>query len=150
MKTSETIQRICSELTVGNLEAARSILRSEIPFNANAKLSHMLKSSSLRPSRPSSGATFPKSRGTRLSNIGKTQLYLRDGFIDRYEGTRLIFPGVLRLLSHLMPLDFPYHSHWKMSACHSLYWNLQPTLDHMVPSPRGGADTPENMVCTSM
>jgi hypothetical protein len=36
-------------------------------------------------------------------------IFLRDGFIDRYSGKRLVFPGTLRVLSILLPVEFPYH-----------------------------------------
>src|SRR3979411_1868617 len=47
-----------------------------------------------------------------------TGVFLRDGFIDRYRGTRLVFPPVLRLLSHYLPAEFPYHNNGKMSEGH--------------------------------
>ena len=65
-------------------------------------------------------------------------------------GKRLVFPGTLRLLSHLLPEEIPYHPNWKYSECHSLYWHLYPTVDHVVPIARGGLDTTGNLVCTSM
>ena len=79
-----------------------------------------------------------------------TRVYVRDGFIDRYSGTRLIFPGVLRLLSLHLPTDFPFHPNWKMSETHEAYWELSATVDHVVPVTRGGANSEENWVTTSM
>ena len=46
------------------------------------------------------------------------QQFKKDGFIDRYSGGKLVNPGFLKALSHYMPEEFPYHSHWKMEACH--------------------------------
>ncbi|MCK5133872.1 MAG: HNH endonuclease [Candidatus Sabulitectum sp.] len=77
------------------------------------------------------------------------RVFLRDGFIDRYSGEKLLFPPVLRIISLLYPLEFPYHSHWKMDRCHLAYWHLIPTIDHVVPVSRGGLDEEANMVCTS-
>lgn len=77
-------------------------------------------------------------------------VFLRDGFIDRYSGVRLVFPGVLRLLSQLLPSEFPFHPNWKMSETHVAFWELFPTIDHVKPIARGGADTEDNMVSTSM
>lgn len=79
-----------------------------------------------------------------------TQIFIRDGFIDRYRGTRLVFPPVLRLLSHYLPKEFPFHKNGKMSEGHIAYWELFPTIDHVVPVARGGTDTEENWVCCSM
>jgi hypothetical protein len=59
---------------------------------------------------------------------------MRDGFCDRYSGDRLIFSGVLRVLSDLFPLEFQWHPNWKIGACHNFYWLLQPTIDHIVPN----------------
>jgi hypothetical protein len=75
---------------------------------------------------------------------------LRDGFVDRYTGQRLIYIGALRLLSYLMPTDFPYHKNGKMDQCHIAYWELIPTIDHIVPISRGGMDHVNNWVTTSM
>jgi len=75
---------------------------------------------------------------------------VRDGFIDRYSGQRLVFPPVLRLLSRALPVEFPSHPNWKMDACHLAYWELVPTVDHIVPIARGDADDPANWITTSM
>lgn len=77
------------------------------------------------------------------------RIFLRDGFIDRYSGERLVFPGSLRLLSLLLPDEIPYQLNWN-SECDPLYWALYPTLDHVVAVARGGADCADNLVCTSM
>jgi hypothetical protein len=77
-------------------------------------------------------------------------VFLRDGFIDRYSGARLVFPGVLRFLSRLLPAEFPFHLNWKMAETHIAFWELFPTIDHVVPIARGGTDAEDNMVSTSM
>ncbi|MCY1257589.1 hypothetical protein D9M68_82000 [compost metagenome] len=79
-----------------------------------------------------------------------TKVFLRDGFIDRYRGTRLVFPPVLRLLSHYLPGVFPYHKNWKMDKCHPAYWQLLATIDHVIPIARGGSDDETNCACCSM
>ena len=77
------------------------------------------------------------------------RVWLRDGFVDRYDGARLVFPGALRLLSELLPAEFPYHPNWKVGETHPAYWDLCPVLDHVVPVSRGGADGDANWVTTS-
>lgn len=77
-------------------------------------------------------------------------VYYRDGFVDRYSADRLVHPGVLRVLSALYPEDFPAHPNWAMARTHFAYWELFPSLDHVVPVSRGGADGESNWVTTSM
>jgi hypothetical protein len=74
---------------------------------------------------------------------------VRDGFVDRYTGTRLVFPGTLRLLSILSPEELPFHPNWAYDRCHPMYWELYPTLDHVHPIALGGADAEESWVTTS-
>jgi hypothetical protein len=77
-------------------------------------------------------------------------LFIRDGFIDRYTGNRLISPGVLRLLQVVLGEDFPAHPNWKVSETHPAFWELFPTVDHLVPVSRGGRDDESNWVTASM
>jgi len=80
----------------------------------------------------------------------KMAQFKKDGFIDRYSGQKLLNPGLLKVLSHYMPDEFPYHSHWKMEECHSAYWEFVPTVDHIYPVALGGVDSEENWATTSM
>ncbi|HMU34810.1 MAG TPA: hypothetical protein PKC89_13210 [Pyrinomonadaceae bacterium] len=88
--------------------------------------------------------------GRKYNEYESTTIFLRDGFLDRYSGSKLVFPASLRLISHLMPAEFPAHPNWKMSESHMVYWELFPTIDHVVPVARGGADDQTNWVTTSM
>lgn len=94
---------------------------------------------------------------TPLNNAGRsytaieaTRIFVRDGFIDRYSGARLVHPAALRVLSRRLPFEFPFHPNWKMTHTHPAYWELSPTIDHIVPVARGGADLDDNRVTTSM
>ena len=80
----------------------------------------------------------------------KMRQFINDGFIDRYTGNKLLNPGILKIISHYFPEDFPYHPHWKMSETHIAYWELIPTLDHIYPIAKGGQDYEKNWVTTSM
>jgi hypothetical protein len=91
-----------------------------------------------------------KGAGRNFTKLQSLRIFLRDGFIDRYSGDRLVFPGVLRVLSLILPQDFPYHPHWKMEETHVAYWQLSPTVDHVVPLARGGANNEANVLTTSM
>ena len=83
------------------------------------------------------------------SPLQALRVWLRDGFVDRYDGERLVFPGALRLLSLLMPEAFPYHPNWKVDETHPAYWRLHPTVDHVVPVALGGGEDDANRVTTS-
>ena len=80
----------------------------------------------------------------------KIKQFIKDGFIDRYSGQRLVNPGLLKVISYYLPNVFPYHPHWKMDECHNAYWELIPTVDHIHPIALGGADSEENYATTSM
>lgn len=49
-----------------------------------------------------------------------------------------------------MPEEFPAHPNWDMSESHIVYWELFPTIDHVIPLARGGPDDEMNWVTTSM
>lgn len=80
----------------------------------------------------------------------KMEQFVRDGFIDRYSGKQLLNPGILRVISYYFPDEFPYQEHWKMESCHRAYWELVPTIDHIVPIAVGGKDEVDNWATTSM
>lgn len=122
---AETIAASCSALEEQGIESARQILQMRFPFERIM------------------------GNGRSYTRKQKTKLFLRDGFIDRYSGDKLIFPPVLKILSNLMPDVFPYHKNWKTDQCHMAYWKLYPTIDHIVPVTRGGEDREENWACTS-
>jgi len=92
-----------------------------------------------------------------LANVGRSytirqalDVFIRDGFIDRYSGERLICPATLRLISKRLPEAFPFHANWRTDASHFGYWELCPTVDHVMPVSRGGTDDESNWVTTSM
>jgi len=122
----DVIKTICGALSEGNIADASGIARREYPF-------------------------FVPSLVTR--NFNETQalrIFVRDGFVDRYSGKHLLFPPVLRLLSLLLPKEFPFHRNWKMKETHPIYWERFPTLDHIIPIARGGTDDADNLISTSM
>lgn len=119
------IEKICSEIRNDDLESARRLINENYPFKVLIN------------------------KGRNYTESQKTRVFIRDGFIDRYSGEKMIFPPVLRVISSLMPEEFPFHKNWKTSDCHLAYWQLLPTIDHIVPVSRGGADEEYNWVCTS-
>jgi 5-methylcytosine-specific restriction endonuclease McrA len=117
---------VCSALSSGQAAVATDILRSSYPFV------------------PLSNA------GRRYSVRQMFNIFARDGFIDRYSGARLVHPATLRLISKRLPEQFPFQSNWRADARHFAYWELSPTIDHLVPVSRGGADNESDWVTTSM
>ena len=95
---------------------------------------------------------FQKLFSTKRAYTDKQKMaqFKKDGFVDRYSGQKLLNPGLLKVLSHYMPDDFPFHPHWKTQACHNAYWEFVPTVDHIYPIALGGADSEENWATTSM
>jgi hypothetical protein len=86
----------------------------------------------------------------QYSKYQMCRVFLNDGFIDRYSGDKLIFPGLIKILTIEFPDIFKYHRNWKMSETHLIYWELFPTIDHLIPIARGGHDNENNWITTSM
>lgn len=120
------INTICSSLSDKDIERGSKIIKERYPF-------------------------IPyKQESRKYSDAVKLRIFMRDGFIDRYSGDQLVFPGVLKIISNIYPNDFPYQTNWKMSECHMAWWHLYPTIDHMEPIAIGGQNHDKNLVSTSM
>jgi hypothetical protein len=122
---STTLAEVCALLTSGNVTDARNVLQTRYPFVA---------------------PQFSKRTYTPKESMN---VFVRDGFIDRYSGARLVFPGTLRLIHRMAPEEFPFQKNWKMSETHIAFWDLFPTVDHEFPIARGGKDCIDNWVTTS-
>ena len=94
--------------------------------------------------------TYFETEKRSYTTVQKMEQFIRDGFIDRYTGEKLVNPGILKIISRYFPEDFPYHPHWKMTETHIAYWDLIPTIDHVYPIAKGGHDDKNNWVTTSM
>ena len=86
----------------------------------------------------------------QYSRYQMCRVFLRDGFIDRCSGDKLLFLGIIMLLSFEFPEIFKYHTNWKMSEISMVYQELFTTIDHFVPVARGGKDEESNWITTSM
>jgi hypothetical protein len=122
----ETLASVCRLLSSGRIDDARDAIRCEYPLVPPAAVKR------------------------QYGDLESVRVFMRDGFIDRYSGDRLVFPGALRLISSCLPEVFPYHPNWKMTETHIAYWELSPTVDHVVPVARGGPDREDNWATTSM
>ncbi len=144
-EAADSIASVCTLLERDDLERARSLLRLECPDGP-------------LPSPPTAPAAEDSPQRTRVAEPDERRygtpdalrLFLRDGFVDRYSGARLVFPPVLRWISQLLPDALPFHPNWKVGSGHRLYWEIVPTVDHIVPVILGGKDDPENEVTTLM
>jgi hypothetical protein len=117
---------VCAALSVNQPDEAGMILREQYPFVSLAKV------------------------GRRYSVRQMLTTFVRDGFVDRYSGVRLVCAAALRLISKRLPDQFPFQPNWRTDACHFAFWDLAPTIDHIVPVSRGGTDDESNWATTSM
>ena len=125
----DAIKNVCEKIRQKKIEDAKKIINDRCPF--------------IPP--------IEKEERISFSEEYKTELLWRDGFIDRYSTARekLIHPAVLRIFSECMPVEFPYDSHWNMEKTHIAYYQLYPSVDHVIPHARGGTNEKDNLVCTS-
>ena len=92
---------------------------------------------------------YKKIEKRNYSDREKLKIFIRDGFIDRYSGDKLLNPGILKVFSMYFPQEFPYHRNWKMNETHIAYWELVPTINHINPVAIGGKDEDDNIITTS-
>ncbi|MFJ8234128.1 hypothetical protein ACIQ34_00120 [Ureibacillus sp. NPDC094379] len=74
---SDVLKEVCNFLDLNNESKAEDAINRHYPFQ---KIDYL-------------------NRSHTKSKI--LEIFLRDGFIDRYSGNKLIFPPVLRLLSQI-------------------------------------------------
>ena len=119
MDKVEILEDVSKNILKNNINGAKRIIETEYPFKK------------------------PIVKIRKYTDKEKMEQFVKDGFIDRYSGQKLVNPGLLKVLSYYMPDVFPYHSHWKMENCHNAYWELVPTLDHIFPIALGGVQLVE-------
>src|SRR5215213_9680583 len=95
---SSVIAEVCAALVSGAVDHPASIAKRDYPFAPEPIVKR------------------------KYGPLESTRLFIRDGFIDRYTGERLVFPPVLRVLSAVLPAEFPYHPNWKTDLTHPSYW----------------------------
>ena len=81
---AEILALVCNSLDQDDGKGARALLRSRYPFMPVAKVAR------------------------RYTDRDCMRVFFRDGFVDRYTGTQLVHPGALRLLSIVLPDEFPF------------------------------------------
>jgi len=123
---AETLRAVFAHIRTGDLPRAAATLQQDYPYKTL------------------------RNAGRRITPYQSTEVFLRDGFVDRYTGQRLVNPAALRLVAALLPEEFPAHKNWKLSETHVAFYELFPTIDHLVPVARGGPDEENNWITTSM
>jgi hypothetical protein len=155
VNSCQAISFVCESLTLADIGQAKAIARAHYPFRPTTykEISASLITDRIRQAKETAKinskpkTAVPDKR--KWNALNYTKLFIRDGFTDRYSGRKLVFPGTLRLLSVLMPEEFPEHPNWALKHGHIMYWELLPTLDHVDPLARGGKDEESNWVSTS-
>ena len=84
---SEVLKRVAINLIAQNKSGAIKIIQNDYPF-----------------------VHLERERRT-YTDKQKIKQSIKDGFIDRYSGQRLVNPGLLKVISCYLPDVFPYHPH---------------------------------------
>lgn len=149
----------CRHLSDGDVAAAREVLAHSYPLDATVQGPCPYRGTRLQEPLIEPGPSRPRSPSpSRLA-----ELHSRDGHVDRYTGSRLISPIVLRLLGHEThgPLRevLPYHVNGGRggparrggsAVCHQAGFELYATYEHVRPIRVGGSDTLDNLVTCSV
>jgi hypothetical protein len=136
---AELIARVCAALSDDRTDDALAILK-------DYRVEKWVRRSRTR-AEPAAKAVHDDEQRSRALDV---RAFIRDGFLDRYTGKRLVFPGTLRLISVRLGSAFPYHPNWKFDVGHYAYWELFPTIDHRRPRKQGGTHQLDSLLTTSM
>lgn len=103
-KKIETIEKASKLLLNNNKEEALEIINNQYKFE------------------------YKKTGKRSYNDKEKLKIFIRDGFIDRYSGDKLLNPGILKVFSAYFPKEFPYHRNWKMDEINNSIksnWTLE-------------------------
>src|SRR5688572_11023776 len=105
METVYRIKEICSLLLDDKKHEARHLANNALPFDNSYNVKEITEQSltliqidELAQYQDLNESYNEKSKGGYAKNISK--VLLRDGFVDRYTGKQLLFPGILFLLHY--------------------------------------------------
>ena len=151
-KNADVLKQAAEFILADKIEDAGAIIRAQYPFvpGKGLEFPEMPVFASSETEETSSPFTqtvriiTTKRENRKYTEIQQMEQFFKDGFVDRYFGTRLINSGLLRLMSEKLPKEFPYHPHWKTEECHIAYWYYQPTMDHIIPVFLGGENQLSN------
>ena len=135
------IEEIALAISVGDLEKARQIAIA---------LPKRIKKKKIANAEYAKSSNLENNKARKYTESDLIKLFIRDRFIDRYTGLRLVIPPSLRVISNIIPEAFPFHPNWAEGKGHDAYWDLSATADHIKPVAENGQDDPDNLVSTSM
>lgn len=144
------IVEVCAALSDGDIDKSREIISTKYPHNKTLPKVERAKQIFNKVPRQKSMFTAESIKAkTNNDTQMRLAIFMRDGFIDRYFGDKLIFSGTLRIISLIMPDIFPYQSHGDTKLCHQSWWDLHTSISHITPTVIGGSDSTENLLCAS-
>ena len=82
----DALVETCAALSCDNVERAAEIVRTKYPH------------------RP------PIEKRKSFAKNKQIEIFMRDGFINRYSGERLLYPGAVHVLTKMLPEVFPYQT----------------------------------------
>jgi len=124
MVYGDAIKKITDLITVGNIYGARQVALGMPP---------RIKRKRAEITKPVSVIDVSNHKARRYNSKEVMKIFVRDGFKDRYTNLRIVIPPALRLISEIIPIEFPFHKNWNENVCHSSYYDLSATIDHAVP-----------------
>lgn len=129
---SDLLVRVCALLSEGRMDEAALLIREKWPLGPKEKVKELRLVNQYHH--------YPKEKweSGQPSPSTSTSVFVRDRFVDGYSGERLVFPGAMLLVSHLLSEVFPYRVNWPPYTCHQIYYKLFATIDHIYPKSRGG------------
>ena len=136
-------QKIYAGKKMKSLQEVLKLAADQLQLNNKAEASKLIDSSF--PFHSSSSE--PASKKRSYTPKQKLQVFIKDGFVDRYTGVRLIYPSALYALAHELPNSLPYGG--KKVNSHSALFDLFPTIDHITPISKNGKDVEDNWLTTS-
>ena len=106
-----TIKQSAKSILTGNIESAKNLINKEYPFKK------------LKP------------EGRSYTDKEKYEQFVRDGFIDRYTGEKLVNPGLLKVLSYYSRMHFHIRAigRWKNVTVPTGNWSQQLTTSFLLP-----------------
>ena len=107
---SDIIIKACAAVEKGKIEKAKEIISTNYPYS-NFK------------------NNLPETTVSR-----NLKVFMRDGFIDRYTGEKVILPVALSLLSFIIPDVFPLQKNWKYEGTHQAFYTIRAAVDKVNPA----------------